>query len=312
MADELDVASPTDTQASEPAAKAESAKPELKSRDTGFIKTLQEKTETATPPKAIEPKAKPDTDAASADKEDHADSEADHPDEKTIPSWMKKRLARAEEKGRKAGRDQTLEEIRTLRSAPAEPVKEQAPAKAPQPAAKTLADFDFDIERYTDYVAEQKAEQAFSKREAARERARQEKTAAEARTAFEKRKSAFEQRVGDGAWDEMVTAKVDVPQSVIDLLTGHDKDLDIAHYLVHHPAELDKLKGQSKLAIARELTAIEARLGGSGGDELPPKTTKTPAPPPSVQGAGRSSKSLDDMSTAERIAHWRQQKQNRR
>jgi hypothetical protein len=309
---EANVESATETQANAPAPKADD-KPEMKSRDTGFINTLKEKAATAPPPKPPKADVKPDSNATSAGKEDDADSSADHPDEKTIPPWMKKRLVRAEEKGRRAGRTETLEEVRSVRTAPAEPAKTdqpKAPAVAAQP--KSLADFDYDIERYNAHMIREGVQQALKDRDAENDRQRQAKTAEEARTAFEKRKSEFEKRAGEGAWDEMVSAKVDVPQEVIDLLTGHEKDLDIAHYLVHHPGELDKLRGKSKLEMARGLATIETRLTGSTQEELPPKVTKTPAPPPSINGSGKSSKSIDDMSTAERIAHWRSQKAARR
>lgn len=299
------VAAPADTQTPADAA----AKPELKS--TAIPSVLKE-ADTATPqPKAPQLKEKPATDATSAVKEDDADSSADSPDEEKIPNWMKKRLKRAEQRGRDLGRSEVQDIIKASQA----PVAQQPTATkeaAPPATAKTLADFDYDIERYNAHMIKEGVSQALKDRDAQREREAKEKTAAEAQRAFEKRKVEFEKRAGEGAWDEMVSAQVDVPQDVIDLLTGHEKDLDIAHYLVNHPDELDTLRGKSKLAIARGLATIEAKLAGSTSEELPPIKTKTPPPPPTISGSGKSSKSLDDMSTAERIAHWRSQKAQRR
>lgn len=307
MSEGNDVASTTDT----PAAAPEAAKPELKSTDTGVISTLKAKADTAPPPKAEKPEAKPEPHATSAGKEADADSsEAEHQDdERKLEPWMRKRLSRAEERARKQARAEILEEIRTLKSAPAEQPK--ADPQAQPEAPKTLADFAYDIEKYNAYAIREGVKQALAERDAEQDRQRKERTAKEAQSAFEKRKAEFESRAGEGAWDEMVSARVDVPQEVIDLLMGHEKDLDIAHYLVNHTDELDALRGKSKLEIARGLATIETKLSGSREQELPPKTTKTPPPPPRVTGAGKSVKSIADMSTAERIAEWRRQKQQR-
>jgi hypothetical protein len=303
MTTESDAASTADTQASAPA-----EKPELKSTDTSVLKAL--KTDTATPsPKAEQPEEKkPATPNASqaAKGQDADSSEAAHQDEeRKLEPWMRKRLSRAEEKGRKQAREEVLAEIRSQRP----PEQSQQGDKGGVDTPKTLADFDYDVEKFTQHQVREGVKAALSERDAESQRLAAERKAEEARNAFEKRKAEFEKRVGEGSWDEMVSAKVDVPQEVIDLLVGHDRDLDIAHYLIHNPEELDGLRGKNKLQIARGLTAIEEKLSGSTERELPPKTTKTPPPPPRVTGAGKSVKSIAEMSTAERIAEWRRQKQ---
>lgn len=310
MTDSTDVASTTETQA--PA--QEAAKPELKSIDTSTFNALKANAETAPQPKAETPEEKkPASDAAPAVKGSDADSAADHPDEdredRKLEPWMKKRLSRAEERGRKQASAEILEVIKSLRPA-VEPAKQADTKATDADTPKTLADFDYDVEKFTQYQIREGLKQALAERDAENERRKAEAKAQEARAAFEKRKAEFESRVGEGAWDEMVNANVDVPQEVIDLLMGHEKDLDIAHYLVHHPEELDSLRGKSKLQIARGLAAIEAKLGGTE-QELPPKTTKAPPPPPKVTGAPKAVKSITEMSTAERIAEWKRQKQQR-
>lgn len=318
MTDTTDVASATDTQSQQ--APVESAKTELKSTDTSVLKPLISDTATPSQSDASSKSEKPDTDASPADKRADADSsEAEHQDDdqydregRKIEPWMRKRLQRAEERGRKLARAEILDEIRTLRAAPPESARAESQGQEQQTAQKTLADFDYDIEKYNAYMIREGVKQALAERDAEQERQRQERAAEEARNAFEKRKAEFEKRVGDGAWEEMVSAKVDVPQEVIDLLMGHPKDLDIAYYLVRHADELDKLRGKSKLEIARGLASIESKLSGSNAEELPPKTTQAPPPPPKVTGAGKSVKSIAEMSTAERIAEWRRQRQQRR
>lgn len=314
MSDTPDVVSTTDT----PAAAPEAAKPELKSTDTGVLAALKPKADTAPPPKAEKPEAKPDSNASPAVKGRDADSAADHQDdERPLEPWMKKRLVRAEEKGRKLGRAELLDEVRTLRpgndQAKAPAASQQQQQESELKLEKSLADFDYDVEKYSRYVSRETLKHELAQRDAAQEQQRKERKAQEARDAFDKHKAEFESRVGEGAWDEMVSAKVDVPQDVVDLLMGHPLNLDIAHYLVNHTDELDGLRGKSKLEIARGLSAIETKLSGSSREqqELPPKTTKTPPPPPKVTGAGKSVKSIAEMSTAERIAEWKRQKQQR-
>ena len=321
MTDEANVASATDTQAQPP---TESATPELKSTDTGVLSAIKAQAETATPPPKVDkPEAdKPDSHADPADKGTDADSPADHQDDddrdddRKLEPWVKKRLKRAEERGRRQAERQVLEMIKSLGLRPEQSAKPQGqsaePAPEPSATPKTLADFDYDVEKFTQYQIREGVKAALAERDAENERRAAQAKAEEARKAFEQRKAEFEKRVGEGAWEEMVSANVDVPQEVIDLLMGHERDLDIAHYLVHHPDELDKLRGKSKLVIARELASIDAKLSGSNARELPPKTTKAPSPPPKVPSATTAVKSITNMSTEERIAEWRRQRQQRR
>lgn len=299
MTDVTDAGTTADTQAQAP---------ELKSTDTGVLAALKQ--DTATP--ALESQAQKPVDAPTpaVNGGDAESSEAEHQDDdRKIEPWMRKRLQRAEEKARKQARAEMLEEIRTLREAPADPPKTEPQATID--AQRSLADFDYDLEKYNAYMVSEGIKRALADRDAEQDRRRKEQADQEARGAFETRKAEFEARVGEGAWDDMISARVDVPQEIVDLLAGHPRDLDIAHYLVHHPDELDKLRGKSRLETARELSQIDARLSGSA-EELPPKTTKTPPPPPTVPGAGKPSKTIDDMSTSERIAEWRRQAQARR
>lgn len=306
------------------AADTQAKKPELKSTDTGVFGALK-KADTATPqPKATEPAVqkpeakKPVSDASPAvTGPDAESSEAEHQDDdRKIEPWMRKRLARAEDKGRKLARAELLEEMRAARAPEQQAPSTEEPAASSAPAAKTLADFDYDMEKYADHLVDRKLQA----KEADQEKKRAEAAAREARTAFDKHKAEFEARVGEGAWEEMTSIEVDVPQPVIDLLKGHAKDLDIAHYLVHHPDELNALRGKSNLEIAASLAAIDAKLGkprkaNADADDdavaLPPKTTKAPPPPPKLPGAGSATKDIANMTTGERIAEWRRQKQAR-
>lgn len=306
----------------------ENAATELKSTDTGVLSALksQQETDTATPSPAdaTSEGEKPDSNADPADKGNDADSAAEHredderdDDDRKLEPWMRKRLKRAEERGRKQASAELLELIKSLGL---KPEQAQQPTQAGAQATgdetpqtpKTLADFDYDVEKYTAYQAREAVKAALAERDQEVERRKAEAAAEEARQVFEKRKAEFEKRVGKGAWGEIVTAEVDVPQEVVDLLMGHPRDLDIAYYLVKHPDEIENLRGKPKLELARGLAAIEAKLSGKEGEELPPKTTKAPPPPPKVPSGIKAVKSIEDMTTEERIAEWRRQRQQRR
>lgn len=320
--------------------------PELKSTDTGVLSQLRAaqahltgRPDTATPaPQATQtadapadggkPEGeKPDSNAAPADEQGKPDataSEAEHQGDdeqddrddrdRKLEPWMRKRLSRAEERGRRQALAEFTALLRQLQPQTAQAISQQYVAgESVQPDAqpKTLADFDNDIEAYTDYLVEQKLKKALTERERQEELRRQQQAAEEARRAFEARRAKFEAEFGPGAWDEVITAPVDIPQQVVDLLKGHPRDLWIARHLVQHPAELDQLRGKSALEIAQRLAEIDARLQGANSQrrELPPKVTKTPPPPPELPSGTSTVKSIDDMTTEERIAEWRRQRQ---
>jgi len=324
MSDTPNAASAADTsQAAKPA--------ELKSTDTGtFSKLTAETPKSAAPAKATpSPKAEPKTEAppkAEKDANSDADPAAEHPDgPDRLEPWMRKRLSRAEEKGRK----QALAEFSQLLGSQPQPN-----AQAPQPqqderpalleAPKSLADFDNDIEQYADYLAERKVEKAFAKRDQDAANKAKEAKAHEARTVFEKRASEFEQKTGV-TWEDVISVEVDIPQEVVELINGHPRDLYLGHYLVTNPAILDELRGKSRLEIATRLAEIDRTLAGDekpaaapapkavpqavkSTRELPPKTTKAPAPPADLPSGSASTKSIENMTTEERIAEWRKQK----
>jgi len=308
--------------------------PELKSTDTGILSQIRanaENPDTATPPSEGEKPqdAKPASNAAPADetgKTDATTSEAEHQGDddrddhddrdRKLEPWMRKRLSRAEERGRKQALAEFTALLRQLQPQTAQALSQQYVAGEsvqPDDTPKTLADFDNDIEAYTDYLVEQKLKKALTEREQQEQLRQRQQAAEEAKRAFASRLSKFEEEFGPGAWEEVITAPVDIPQQVVDLLKGHPRDLWISRYLVKNPAELDQLRGKSALEIAQRLSAIDAKLNADAAHtnrrELPPRVTKTPPPPPELPSGTSTVKSIDDMTTEERIAEWKRQRQ---
>ncbi len=304
------------------AADTQAAKPELKSTDTGVFQKLQseaDKPKAEVPAKVVTPKAEPKQAATAtpAKPETKADSDADsaaeHPEERLEP-WMRKRLSRAEEKGRKQALAEFTQLIGTQqqpqREAHVEPPVEQQQAPT---TVKTLADFDNDIEQYADYLAETKVEKALAKRDEKAANEAREAKAQEARQVFEKRAKEFETKTGV-TWGDVIAVEVDIPQEVVDLIKDHPRDLFLGHYLVTNPDELESLRGKSRLEIATRLAEIDRTLNGddktatpSKTRELAPKTTKAPPPPAELPSGSNPLKSIENMTTEERIAEWRKQ-----
>jgi hypothetical protein len=290
------------------------AAPQLKSTDTSYKATL------------VVPEAKPEKVAPKVEKEPVAAAEPavpvegekdDAPDaasqqqrsEKRLPRWMKERLERERQVTEARTREAMLREFQqTQPKAPVEPEK---------PKLKTLEDFDFDSGKYTDYLVDEKLKQ----READREASEANRKRAEAAESFKARIDSFEERAGDGAWQDIVESPLNTDPAfkpLTDMFMGDDHDLDIAHYLSENLAEAKRINGLSPLQKARELAKLAEKFEGGSQPEaanapapapapLPKRTTSAPPPPKTVSGSGKPSVDIGDpnLSTAERIAAWR-------
>jgi len=288
------------------------AQPTLKSTDTRYKVTVE--TPKAEPakeaPKEPEAKAEKPVVPPEGEKKDDA-PDADSPQtgkEKRLPRWMKERLERERQVTEARTREAMLREFQA--SPPkADPVKDE-------PKAKTLEDFDFDHGRYTDYLVEQK----LSKREEeARIKSEQERQT-KAADSFKARIDAFEERAGDGTWQDIVESPLNTDpafKGLTDLFMGDDHDLDIAHHLATNLMEAERINKLPKLQQVREIAKLAEKFESGSQKEdvdtpstpapLPKKTTSAPPPPKTVTGAGKPSVDINDpgLTTAQRIAEWR-------
>jgi hypothetical protein len=229
--------------------------------------------------------------------------------EKRLPRWMKERLERERQVTEARTREAMLREFQE-RQPKAEPVH-----VADQPKEKTIEDFDFDQQRYTDYLVDRKLE----KRDEQQRVQAEQKKQAEAAETFKSRIDAFEERAGDGTWEDIVASPVNTDpsfKSLTDLFMGDEHDLDIAHYLASNLKEAERIKGLPRLQQVREIAKLAETFEGGSQDEvstpskpapLPKKTTTAPPPPKTVSGSGKPSVDVNDpnLSTAQRIAAWR-------
>jgi hypothetical protein len=269
----------------------------LKSNDTSSkaqetvvtTKPAPKKPEVATPPEG----------------ESHApDAASPEKTEKRLPRWMKERLERDRQATEARTRAAVLQEVQER-----QPVRTE-PASA-QPKEKTIADFDFDQDKYIAYRVERAME---TKDQAAKAQAEHQKQAA-AQESFKSHVDAFEEKAGDGAWDDIVSSALNTDPSykaLTELFMGDEHDLEIAHHLATNMTEAHRINGLTRLQQVREIAKLAEQFDGTTEEKpvvVPKKTTSAPPPVKTISGAGKPSVDIHDagMSTADRIKAWKKQ-----
>lgn len=226
------------------------------------------------------------------------------------PRWVREKLDRVRQETEARTREAVLREFQAN-----QPKTDVAPV-AEGPKAKTLEDFNFDQDAYTDYLVETK----LTKREQAAKLEAENKERAKAAESFKAKIDAFEERAGDGTWQDIVESPLNTDPAykpLTELFMGDEHDLDIAHYLAENLKEADRIKALPRLQQVREVAKLAEKFEGGSQEEvdtpskpapLPKKTTTAPPPPKTVSGAGKPSVDINDpnISTAQRIAAWRQ------
>lgn len=232
---------------------------------------------------------------------ENAESEQDEADSasksKRLPKWLKKTLAETHAEKREL--KERLRELENQLKAREQPVVERE---------LTLEDFDYDQVAYAKHVAKEAAKQAIREQEEARRQEVERKQVETQRKAFASKVAELEAEVGVGAWEEVCTAPINTTPEMLDFVNTSDHGVKVAYYLSQNIDEAERIAGLPKYQQYRYLAEIEERLSKPAKPE--PRVTKAPPPPPTVKGASSPPKSPDDpnLSTAERIALWRAQK----
>lgn len=125
-------------------------------------------------------------------------------------------------------------------------------------------------------------------------------SAAQKATLFRERAMALKDGIPD---IEKIFSQDSFPVSaaLAETIMETDKGPEVAHYLLRHPDEFQRIQAMSQRSAAIEVGRIEAKLA------LPKPRTQTQAPPPptTLSGSARSpSKKPEDMSMSE-YAAWR-------
>jgi hypothetical protein len=186
--------------------------------------------------------------------------------------------------------------------------QQSAPEQTGRPK---LEDYDFDNDKYLEALADWKVDQKLS---AKSNNDRREVQA----QAVEKRIATYAEKNPE-AWHEAVTAPVNYTEPMLAALAESELMPEIGVYLAQHLDEADAISKMSPAGQIKAIARIEASLAPQGAAsstqtarvEPPKKLTTTPPPAKTLQGGAPAVKSIDDMTTAERIAHWRAEKANR-
>ena len=284
---------------SKPAPKAEAAKPAKP--EAPRIEAPKDTANEQAPPEGDQ-----QDDASAADK-------FDRKEQLRLSRKMKERLGRERRITAERTRADVIRELQESGQLPAHQQPQRQDAEPQGEREKTLADFDFDPVAYQKYLVQQGIESYKREEQTRTQQAKQ----AEAAEQFKAKIDAFEAKVGAGAWEDIESSRLNADPAykpLCDLFLGDEHDLDIAHHLVQHPEEADRLLALPPLQRVREV----AKLADQFSDEppavttaapvLPPKkTTNAPPPPKTVSGAGKPAVDVrsPEISTADRIAAWK-------
>jgi len=290
------------------------SEPALKSTDTRKAPTVSLSTDSAAKEskpepakaKAAEPQDPTPDEGGTPPEGDHAPAaEKSERKEQRLPRWMKERLERERQVTAARTREQVLREL-----------QEQQPIqREPEPQGereRTLEDFDFDPVAYQKYLAKQAVED-YKREELTRAQQREQAAAADK---FKAKIDSFEAKVGAGSWEDIDSSPLNTDpdlKPLVDLFLGDEHDLEMAHHLATHPAEIYRLMALSPLQRVRELAKLADMFSGEVQAEpvtpvVPPKkTTNAPPPPKTVSGAGKPAVDIrnPNISTADRIKAWK-------
>lgn len=166
----------------------------------------------------------------------------------------------------------------------------------------TLAQFDYDPEKY----AQAKAE--FAKTQAAKELEAKQRTESQ-QQARKKLVSEWEIKAERGAdkyddWQEVVGELQPTAPFVAAFMEAENGD-DIAHYLGKHPKEAQRIAGLSPVSQIREIGKLEAKLLSK--PEAPKAPSKAPAPISPV--AGTAAANTTEPSEQDDIGQWIKKRQ---
>lgn len=160
-----------------------------------------------------------------------------------------------------------------------------------------------DFQDYEEYLLA-RAEWRFEQKQHARQRetaAQQEQHASAQRAMSIKEKL---QAVADELPDieDRLMGDVPITPSMVRFLEDSDHGARVLYDLTNRPKDLARIAGLSPTRQIVELNALEAKL------TAPPRPTQAPAPIVPANGPSRSTKSWEQMSTAEHVEAYRKRK----
>jgi hypothetical protein len=186
--------------------------------------------------------------------------------------------------------------------------QQQAAPEAPQPAAKTLEDFNFDTTAFQQYVFAEAARLAEKAGETAAERKFREQADAEQSS---KRQTSWKAKVKTFASEtedfEEVAYTAPISNEVAGLIQAMDDGPAVAYYLGKNPDEAERISQLPKELAAIALGGHQTRLSyeRKAADQARKKVSSAPPPPAKIDAVEAAvEKDPSTMSDAE-FAKWR-------
>lgn len=168
--------------------------------------------------------------------------------------------------------------------------------KAAKPTAqetkKSLADFEYDDEAYTDYLIDQKVEAKLAAQAQQALASTAAKTKQEATNTLNEvfNTKAVEYANTNPAYNEAIANAqfVQYSPTLSEAVLHEGPALD--HHLLVNPQLVDKLNGLSGYALVKEINTITTNLSKTATARV----SKAPTPPPVVSGGSRPTKDVSD------------------
>jgi hypothetical protein len=181
----------------------------------------------------------------------------------------------------------------------AEPQPKQSEARQP---LKKLADFEYDEERYAEYVAEVAADRAAQKLEQTRTTKESERTRKEQIAKFKELESKFKTEIEDYE-DVAYYARID--EHVANLVMAMDEGPRVAYYLGKNPDVAARINSLPDNLAAVELGRIDAKLAIEREQAKAKPVSKAPPPPPKIDATEPAVEKDPSQMTDAEFAKWR-------
>ncbi|GEM_PF-1568400 len=211
-------------------------------------------------------------------------------------------IRRAEAAERRA---QELEQQR--QSSAGKPASPKPDAQNQRP---TLADHDFDQDKYLEALADWRVSQKLAERESQEQERQKQSQEQEIAQQFQGRLSDY-QAANPGKWEAAVQAPINVTPPMMEVIATSDVGPQIAVYLAENLDRADEISRMTPYAAAAALGRIEASLSAkpTTPPPSPPKSvTKAPPPVSTVSGGSVVRKDLASMEVADHLEAVRAQR----
>jgi hypothetical protein len=220
---------------------------------------------------------------------------------------VQERIDKLTGKLRQAERERDYE--RELRLASLQKSEAQPKPAETKQALKKLADFEYDEERYAEYVADVAAERAAQRLEESRTTKESERTRKEQVAKFKELESKFKTEIDDYE-DVAYYARID--NHVANLVMAMDEGPRIAYYLGKNPEVAARINSLPDNLAAVELGRIDAKLAFEREQAKAKPVSKAPPPPPKIDATEPAIEKDPTQMTDKEFAKWRKQFINKR